>query len=699
MAENTIKKLEEQLNCAICLDTYTDPKLLQCFHIYCRKCLVKLVVRDQQGQLALTCPTCCQATPIPANGVAGLKSAFHINHLLEILEELKKAKDTAASQEGAKSVVTHPICPKKVIANCFEHIKKERELYCETCGDLICYDCVTKWGKHQNHDYHTLDEAFEIYKGEITPSLEPLERKLEAVKEGLALLDKRNTDISNQQTAINTSIQDTIEQTCEILHARKTKLMTLVNEITQGKFKGLAVQRDLMETIQAQLNSCLDFVRESLKTSVPEEMLMMRTNIVKQVKELTSIQPNLLQPDIEADIEVSFPLYEMMAMCQNYGQVCTEGVPDPLKCHALGKGLETAVVGEESTFIVITTDFKGHPCTKSINLLQCELVSRLTGTTERGKIRSKRKNEYEICYQPTIKGRHQLHVKVLGKHIRGSPFDITAIKKLGTTVFGTPILTIKEVKKPTGVAVNRRGEVVVMESDNDHVSIFSPSGAKIRSFGTRDSGGYNETPLMAVDNESCILLAVNDHIKKFTADGLYKGKVGGFGEGDLQFNTPMGIAFNAYNDKVYVTDSLNHRIQVLNSDLTFSSVFGEGQFRDLGGIACDSTGKVYVTDHDNDRIQVFTAEGKFVGVFWKYESDRGELHCPAGISIDNNGIVYVTDFYSDSVSVFTSKGQFMTSFGERGDGPGKFKYPCGVAVDNCGVVYVCDSYNNRIQVF
>ena len=101
---------------------------------------MKLVVRDQQGQLILTCPTCRQATPVPANGVTGLQSAFQVNHLLEILEEHKKAKDTAASQEGAKSVVTRPIPSKKAIANCFEHVKKERELYCETCGDLICLE-------------------------------------------------------------------------------------------------------------------------------------------------------------------------------------------------------------------------------------------------------------------------------------------------------------------------------------------------------------------------------------------------------------------------------------------------------------------------------------------------------------------------------------------------------------------------------
>ncbi len=89
------------------------------------------------------------------------------------------------------------------------------------------------------------------------------------------------------------------------------------------------------------------------------------------------------------------------------------------------------------------------------------------------------------------------------------------------------------------------------------------------------------------------------------------------GNGRLQFSYPSGITFNATNDKVYVADTDNDRVQVLNSDLTFSSSFGKessgkGQFNNPRDIACDRTGKVYVADFDNRRIQVFTAEGKFL---------------------------------------------------------------------------------------
>ena len=82
-----------------------------------------------------------------------------------------------------------------------------------------------------------------------------------------------------------------------------------------------------------------------------------------------------------------------------------------------------------------------------------------------------------------------------------------------------------------------------------------------------------------------------------------------------------------------MADSNNHRVQVLNPDLTFSHTFGKkgsgkGQFQYPRGIASDSTGKVYVTDRDNHRIQVFTAEGKFLRMFGQCGQGRGEMDWP-----------------------------------------------------------------------
>ena len=698
MAKEVIRQLEEQLNCSICLDIYDDPKLLQCFHTYCRKCLVKLVVRDQLGDLSLTCPICRQATPVPANGVTGLQSAFQTNKFLRIRDNLIKKRDTAASLEESKiDKIPLTQSTKKTIPNCFEHVDRERELYCETCEELICLKCALKGGKHNNHDYDEIENAYERYKGEVRPSLEPMEGKLNTLKKALAQLEMCCEEVSDQREVIEASIHDVTRKLHQLLDVKKTELISVLHQITQAKLKGLAAQRDEIETIQAQLSSCLDFVRKSLETESQGDILMMKRNIVKQVKELiTPFQPDSLKPNTEADMRF-FSSSGVTTACHNYGKVYAAGDPDPSQCQTTGEGLETAVVGEMSTTILQAINYKGKSCMKANMSLECELVSEKTGDRVRGYV-ERRQNQYEIGYQPKFEGKHQLHIKLEGQHIRGSPFSIAV--KLPVKKLGNPIQIIKMVNRPWGMAVNQRGEVVVTDFVGHCVSVFSQHGEKLQSFGNKGSGHgqFNDPRGLAVDGEGNILVADrnNHRIQKFTTSGIFLRAVGTKGSGPLQFNCPCDILFNASNNKIYVVDGRNSRIQVLNSDLTFFKIFGnegsgKGQFKYPWGIACDSTGKVYLTDNENNCIQVFKANGKFVNMFYSFG--------PAGITIDTNDRVYVSEFYNECVSVFSCEGQCVTSFGRKGKGPGEFNCPVALAVDKSGVLYVCDYGNNRVQCF
>ena len=703
MSEEALKNLQEQLNCSICLDIYTDPKLLQCFHVFCRQCLVPLGVRDQQGQLSLTCPTCRQDTPIPDRGVSGLQSAFHINNLCQIYEDsVKKLANPAATPEGAVGGTTVNSPSRNVAQCCFKHAVEELKLYCETCGELVCYQCIMKGGKHHDHDYGLLQIAFEKYKKDITPSLEPMEKQMTIIKKALEKLNAHCGEISDQQAAIEDDIHVTFRRLREVLKVRETELITQLHQMTQAKLKVLATQSDQIETTLAQLNSCLHFMGESLKTGNENDVLMMKMNTVQQVKELTTpFQPDMLKPSTESDMVFS-ALADMTAMCQNYGQLYELGV-DP---YITGNGVEVAAVGVKSTAILQAINFEGKPCEEFIKSLECKFVSEITGTRASCSVERRGQSQYEISYQPTIKGRHQLHIKMKGQHIRGSPFSVAV--KSPVEKLGIPILTIDGITGiPCGVAINQRGEVVVTEKKGHCVSVFSPSGRKLRSFGMHGCGPgqFSKPSRLTVDREGNILLADYDNhrVQKLTAEGHFLAAVGTKGSGLLQFNEPTGIAFNAVNSKVYVTEWSNHRCHILNSDLTFSSTFGkrgsgEGQFDGPAGVACDSTGKVYVADCGSHRIQVFTAEGQFLRKFGKHGGRRGKLYGPGGIAVDTSDIVYVSEVNNNRVSVFTSEGIYVTSFGRKGKGPGQFNVPSDLAIDN-GVVYVCDHLNNRVTVF
>ena len=698
MAEKALKKVEDQLNCSICLDVYTDPKLLQCLHVFCQTCLVRLVFRDDQGHLVLSCPNCRQITPVPANGVRGLQPAFHINHLLDIAEDLRREKEAPASAERTdKSSSSLHSTQEKVPVFCSEHVK-ELELYCETCGELICLHCGLNTGKHHNHNYALIEEAFETYKKEIGALLEPINKQLESVNEVLTQFDKNDGEISDQRAAVEADIHHTIDRLHQVLDVRRTELIGRLHQLTQWKQKDLAAQKDQAETVHAQLSSCQDFMKQSLKTNRWGEALKMKTTVLKQVEELTNtVQPDALKPNTKADIVFSASA-DVTALCHHFGQVSTPGSPDPSKCHATGKGLEAGIVGQTSTAVLQSCNSKCEPCTEPVTSLEYKLVSDLTGAEVTGSFEKlEGQSRYEISYHPTVKGRHQLHISIQGQHIRGSPFCPTVTSSIMN--LGAPIHTITEVRHPWGIAINHKAEIVISERFSGLISTYTPSGKKIRTIDLRECKPFG----LALDREGNILVTedTNNSIRKYSPEGQLLASAGTTGSGRLQFNSPDDIAVNTKNNKVYVADNGNNRIQIMNSDLTFLATFGKqgqgkGQFDYPSSIACDSAGNVYVADSANSRIQVFTAEGKFLRTFGRFGTGMGKLKWPHGIALDpSNEHVYVSKMNS-SISVFTRDGRFVTSFGED---VARFN-PRGLAVDNSGVVYVCDySSNESIQIF
>lgn len=98
-------------------------------------------------------------------------------------------------------------------------------------------------------------------------------------------------------------------------------------------------------------------------------------------------------------------------------------------------------------------------------------------------------------------------------------------------------------------------------------------------------------------------------------------------------------------------------------------IFGNeiGVFNNPIGITV-SNDRVYVCDANNDRIQVFDRYGSSLALIGGSGGGDGQFSHPSRIAVDSLGTVFVSDVGADQVQKFTSTGSFLRKWGGRESG-------------------------------
>jgi len=173
---------------------------------------------------------------------------------------------------------------------------------------------------------------------------------------------------------------------------------------------------------------------------------------------------------------------------------------------------------------------------------------------------------------------------------------------------------------------------------------------------------------------------------------------------------PTGIALDRERGRIYLADtshtkSEQHTVKTFNlSGELLGTIGGEkgegpGQFLFPTYLAVDPRGNLYVTDTLNSRVQVFDPDGKYLRSFGQRGTAWGMFDKPKGVAVDGFGNVYVADSGWSNVQIFNQKGQVLLFFGGRGPIPGMLKNPTAVVIDKNNRIYVADYLNHRVEVY
>ena len=569
------------------------------------------------------------------------------------------------------------------------------KVYCETCQEIICRDCTIS-ECHQNHKYKLVTECYPDHHQQIEADLTTVKRKVADVNTAVTNLITREREVTKQGEDVKKQIHTQSQLIVNLVQQSERQLVQQVDTAVQQKIQLLIKQREEAETVLKQLKGCEEFVEQSLKVGSQQQILREKQNMVQVMTTVNQdVNPVVFQPIEEANITFTSD-HTLVDKYEGIGQ---------LKSKMFGKSIlikNACYVGKKSTIALNLQTQDGSPLSVPLSLISCELSSADDSQLISCDINETQSGNYGIRFTPCTRGKHQLTIQLGGVNIPGSPFTLHISSP---EMRGKPVNIISGLNRPWGVVVTKNEEIVVAENGAHCITILNKEGKKVKSFGTEGTkeGQFTKPRGVAISHDGHILVTDEHRLQKLTFEGDCVKSVGSSktGNGPLQFNIPRGITVHPTTGQIFIADTFNHRIQVLNKDLTYSHSFGQygsspEQFNYPWDVTFDNEGYLYLVS--NHCIKKFTSTGQHISTFSSYGFKPGQIDIPTSIIIDNN-LLYVSERYNNRISIFDTNGCFIHCFGKRGSGKGEFNSPYGITVDSLGNLYVSDSYNDRLVVF
>ena len=241
---------------------------------------------------------------------------------------------------------------------------------------------------------------------------------------------------------------------------------------------------------------------------------------------------------------------------------------------------------------------------------------------------------------------------------------------------------------PHDLALSPDGRYLyVADNGNDRIAVLNPDTLKVvGSIGGSELSAPHDA---AFDRKGRLLVADsgNDRVVLYTVNGTRSERVAVITGG---FKRPEGVAAYA-GDRVYVTGAYSDNLVIFENGVKVSAL------SDMSGphdVETDDAGNILIVDSNNDRLLIVGPDMQIMktlsGAPYNFNGPRYAVY-------DDAGRLYVADKNAHMVKVIGKDYELLGTIGtgKPGKEPGQLNKPEGIVVLGKDV-WISDTYNNRI---
>ena len=323
---------DEFLVCKICLESYKNPKTLNCLHVFCCECLEKhnetemerSSYRYRTYMRTVSCPICRKKTDLPTGGISRLPENFLVSNLTEVVDRRRPGggkhlcqicQQTQSKNKASSKCIE---CVKLLCKQCVQthkqtHVTKNHSLfdiesekdvmckvhadepvrfYCEPCEVCVCIVCTFQ--EHKDHDLSTFKEGMNKYGGVLQGLVENVKNKVSLFQTQLVLISKCGDAIKMAEDQIRDSTINLIGS----IRNNEKKLMNEIHEaFGENTREFIESKVCVQETLDNILSTCN--LTDIIMKDKGIELLLLKKNLQQKLELLQDVNVPKVPPKVD----------------------------------------------------------------------------------------------------------------------------------------------------------------------------------------------------------------------------------------------------------------------------------------------------------------------------------------------------------------------------------------------------------------